>query len=159
MSIQITEKAFKRMMVDKDFKDEMMTIMKKESIACKSPIVSSMTIIDENGYKGVTYNDYNMSKNVFNAHSKNKDSFYVKKFDKKYMDKKLDKARERKKLEQKELLKGQIKRDISNQRYFHDLDMKEQLKHIRQVESLNQASYVSEVYDNMVINSQVNIFL
>ena len=38
-----------------------------------------MTHIDEDGYSGVTYNDYDMGKATFDAHSKDENTFYVKK--------------------------------------------------------------------------------
>ena len=79
VSIQITDAAFKRMMTDEDFKNRMMSKMHEEASVCRSPIVSSITCIDENGYKGVTYNDYDMANTAFKAHSKHKNSFYVKK--------------------------------------------------------------------------------
>ena len=58
VSIQITDSAFKRMMTNEDFKNRLMKIMQEEASVCRPPIVSSMTVIDENGYKGITYNDY-----------------------------------------------------------------------------------------------------
>lgn len=79
ISIQITDSAFKRMMTDEDFKNRMMKIMYEEASGCRPPIMGSMTNIDENGYNGITYNEYVQGKAVFNAHSKTKDSFYVKK--------------------------------------------------------------------------------
>ena len=79
VSIQITDSAFKRMMTDEDFKNRMMKIMHEDASVCRPPIVSSLTCIDENGYKGVSYNDYDMANTAFKAHSKHKNSFYVKK--------------------------------------------------------------------------------
>lgn len=67
VSIQITDSAFKRMMTDEDFKNRMMSKMHEEASVCRSPIVSSITCIDENGYKGVTYNDYDMANTAFKA--------------------------------------------------------------------------------------------
>jgi hypothetical protein len=78
VSVRITDPAFKRMMTDEDFKKRMMKIMHEEASVCRPPIVSSLTCIDENGYKGVSYIDHDMAKTAFKAHSKHKDSFYVK---------------------------------------------------------------------------------
>ena len=79
VSIQITDSAFKRMMTDENFKNRMMKIMHEEASACRPPIATSLTYIDEKGYKGFSYNDYDMANTAFKAHSKHKDSFYVKK--------------------------------------------------------------------------------
>ena len=109
VSIQITDGAFKRMMVDDDFKNEMMTIMKKESMACRAPIVASCTLIDENGYKGITYNDNSIGNKAFEAHSKGKDSFYVKK---------ATKRQEEKKRLEEEILKKAQERKATMKEYF-----------------------------------------
>ena len=77
VSIQITDGAFKRMMEDSDFKDRMLSVIQKESIAAKPPGNVSLTWIDESGYKGFSYIDNNAGLIAFNAHSKHKDSFYV----------------------------------------------------------------------------------
>ena len=124
VSIKITESAFKRMMTDTDFKNRMMDKMREEASACKSPIVSSITMIDENGYRGITYNDYNMADTAFRAHSKSKDSFYVKRAaNKSIQDQLYKKAAEKKKLEEKRLQEAAEKRqaytDFLNEKISH----------------------------------------
>lgn len=79
ISIQITDRAFKRMMKDSDFKDRMLGVIKKESIAAQPPGNTSLTWIDESGYKGYSYIDVPAGEAAFKAHSNDKDSFYVKK--------------------------------------------------------------------------------
>jgi len=78
-SIQITDSAFKRMMKDDDFKDRMMDVMRRASIAGRPPITACLTWIDENGYKGYSYLDADAGKLAYGEHSKHKDSFFVKK--------------------------------------------------------------------------------
>ena len=84
-----------------DFKNKMMGIIREEASACKPPIVSCMDRIDENGYKGISYNDWNMSKAAFGTHSKDKDSFYVKRAKQQEVNDAYEKARVRRQ-EQKE---------------------------------------------------------
>ena len=79
ISIQITDGAFKRMMNDADFKDRMLGVIKKESIAAQPPGNVSLTWIDESGYKGYSYIDNDAGAIAFKAHSSDKDSFYVQK--------------------------------------------------------------------------------
>lgn len=79
-SVQITEGAFKRMMKDNDFKVEMLSIIREESIAGRSPIGTSLTWISEAGYKGFSYwEGEEGAESAFLSHSKSKDSFYSKK--------------------------------------------------------------------------------
>lgn len=79
VSIQITDGAFKRMMNDADFKDRMLGVIEKESIAAQPPGNVSLTWIDESGYKGYSYIDNDAGAIAFKAHSSDKDSFYVQK--------------------------------------------------------------------------------
>lgn len=44
ISIQITDGAFKRMMEDSDFKDRMLNVIQKESIAAQPPGNTSLTL-------------------------------------------------------------------------------------------------------------------
>lgn len=83
ISIQITDGAFKRMMEDSDFKDRMLSVIQKESIAAQPPGNTSLTWIDESGCKGYSYIDISAGEMAFKAHSNDKDSFYVKKAAKK----------------------------------------------------------------------------
>ena len=82
-SVQITDGAFKRMMNDEDFKNDMMRMIREESIAGHPPISTSLTWIGEDGYKGYSYLDSEAGEIAFKAHSKDKDSFYSKKATKK----------------------------------------------------------------------------
>ena len=68
ISVQITDSAFEKMMVDKEFKNKMMN-------------GGTLINIDENGYKGYSYMQDHTKEagRAFDAHSKDKDSFYSKK--------------------------------------------------------------------------------
>lgn len=78
ISVQITEPALKRMMNDENFRIRMMKTMDEEASGCRPPFIStSLTVIDETGYTGFTYNDHNMGNSAFETHSKHKDSFYA----------------------------------------------------------------------------------
>lgn len=108
-SIQITDGAFKRMMTDEDFKNRVMGLMREDALVGRPPIVFGMTTVDEHGYSGVAYNDYNMGKDTFEAHSKGKDSFYVKK---------AAKRQEEKKRLEEEILKKAQERKATMKEYF-----------------------------------------
>lgn len=79
ISIQITDGAFKRMMEDSDFKNRMLSVIQKESIAAQPPGNVSLTWIDESGYRGYSYIDNDAGDIAFKAHSNHKDSFFVQK--------------------------------------------------------------------------------
>lgn len=74
VSIRITDGAFKRMMTDEEFKNRVMGLMKEDAMVARPPMVMGMTNVDENGYSGVGYCDYNLGKDAFEVHSKDKDS-------------------------------------------------------------------------------------
>ncbi len=117
VSIQITNSAFKRMMTDEDFKNRMMKIMHEEASVCRPPIVSSITIIDENGYKGVTYNDYNMGGSAFKVHSK--DGFYVRKARKDSIHEAWEKAQRKRKAQDKKAEKKLLEAEYFKRYYDH----------------------------------------
>lgn len=79
VSIQITDGAFERMMEDSDFKDEMLDVIYRESLAAKPPVGTSLTWIEESGYHGYAYSDKagEIAESAFQAHSNHKNSFYV----------------------------------------------------------------------------------
>jgi hypothetical protein len=83
LSIQITDGAFKRMMKEPKFKDEMINTLNEDAIASnKSNASTTLTKIDENGYSGYSY--CHGGEEAFSAHSSDKDSFYSKKTAKKH---------------------------------------------------------------------------
>lgn len=119
VSIQITDSAFKRMMNDDDFKNRMMSKIHEDASVCRSPIVSCLLVIDENGYRGVSYNDYNMSNVAFKAHSKHKDSFYVKKAKTKEVNEAWEKAKQRKERQREILQEEYWKKYFANKAFVH----------------------------------------
>ena len=78
VSIQITDKAFERMMNDSDFKERMLTTIGKEAAAAHYPVTTSLTWIDENGYREQSWN-FGYGEDIYKAHSSDKNSFYSKK--------------------------------------------------------------------------------
>ncbi len=78
-SIQISDKAFERMMNDKDFKDRMISALQREAIAEQPPGDTTLIWVNETGLKAFAYLDNEAGHQAFAAHSKHKDSFYVKK--------------------------------------------------------------------------------
>lgn len=78
-SINITDAAFERMMNEPEFKEKMMSLIREDAAAGRPPIVCSITTIDENGYKGYSYNDTNVGNTAYSTHSKDKNNFYKKK--------------------------------------------------------------------------------
>ena len=81
ISVQITNSAFEKMMVDKEFKNKMMNIIREECPWLKYDVWWNFNNIDENGYKGYSYMQDHTKEagRAFDAHSKDKDSFYSKK--------------------------------------------------------------------------------
>ncbi len=84
-SIQITDGAFRKMMEDSEFKNKMMKIIREDAIGSNKMCGGTLINIDENGYKGYSYmaDHAKEAESAFSAHSKDKDSFYVKKAEKK----------------------------------------------------------------------------
>ena len=100
ISIQITDKAFERMMKEPEFKNQMMKLMREEAMAATGV---SLTWIDENGYRGYSYME-GYGEEAFAAHVKDKDSFYTKKATKKQDYNELyEKERQQRKLQQEKL--------------------------------------------------------
>lgn len=83
ISIQITDKAFERMMTDDEFKNDMLKIIREESIAAHPPGDVSLTWINENGYQGYSYIDSDAGYMAFSANTKDKENFYSRKSKKK----------------------------------------------------------------------------
>ncbi len=81
ISVQITDSAFEKMMVDKDFKNKMMNIIREDARGSNMMCGGTLINIDENGYKGYSYMQDHAKEagKAFETHSKDKDSFYSKK--------------------------------------------------------------------------------
>lgn len=99
-SINITDAAFERMMNEPEFKEKMMSLIREDAAAGRPPIVCSITTIDENGYKGYSYNDTNVGNTAYSTHSKDKNNFYKKKAEKQdytelWEEKRLERERQR----------------------------------------------------------------
>lgn len=77
-SINITGVASERMMNEPEFKEKMIGLIREDALAGCPTIVCSVTTIDENGYKGYSYNDTSVGDEVYSTHSKNKDNFIQK---------------------------------------------------------------------------------
>ena len=124
ISIQITDGAFKRMMEDSDFKDRMLSVIQKESIAAKPPGNVSLTWIDESGYKGFSYIDNKAGFIAFKAHSNHKDTFFVRKAKNKDDLNEIWLKRQQKRQEQRELLDEKYERTrYLNSVYKHKADI------------------------------------
>lgn len=107
-SIQITDGGFKRMMEDPEYKQKVMNVLKEDASVGRPPITSSMCVIDEKGLTGCAYM-FGYGKDAFEAHSKGKDSFYVKK---------ATKHQEEKKRLEEEILKKAQERKATMKEYF-----------------------------------------
>lgn len=133
-SIQITDSAFKRMMNDEDFKNKMMKLMKEDADVGRPPIVAGITWIDENGYRGISYNDSSIGVAAFEAHSKSKNSFYVKKGKRNDVEDAWEKVRQNKIHQQK-------KRD---KEYFEEEYLKRYYRHQEEIEKLYSEKLISK---------------
>ena len=85
ISIQITDGAFEKMMNDPEFKNKMMNLIKEDARGSNQMCGGTLININENGYSGYSYMvDHAKEANTaFEAHSKDKNSFYAKKVAKK----------------------------------------------------------------------------
>ena len=85
ISIQITDGAFEKMMNDPEFKDKMMKLIKEDARGSHMMCGGTLININENGYSGYSYmaDHAKEADTAFEAHSKNKNSFYAKKITKK----------------------------------------------------------------------------
>lgn len=127
VSVQITDGAFKRMMKEPKFKNEMIDTLKEDAITSNTPPVGTvLTKVDENGYSGYSYCKEN--EEAFAAHSNDKDSFYSKKAIKKN-----DYEAESKKKE----LERMFKQKMQSKEYYENLAEKKQQY---------QEAYVSKQY-------------
>lgn len=154
ISIQITDKAFKRMMEDSDFKDRMLNVIQKESIAAQPPGNTSLTWIDESGYKGYSYIDISAGEMAFKAHSNDKDSFYVKKAANKQDYLELwEERRLQQELQQKEQSEEALKAEWQNRALSEEAAEKKQ-EYSGQLQSANngkQMSQASSTYEANII--------
>ena len=85
ISIQITDGAFEKMMNDPEFKNKMMNLIREDARGSHIMCGGTLININENGYSGYSYMaDHAKEANTaFEAHSKDKNSFYAKKIAKK----------------------------------------------------------------------------
>ena len=85
ISIQITDRAFEKMMNDPEFKNKMMNLIKEDARGSHIMCGGTLININENGFYGYSYMaDHAKEANTaFEAHSKDKNSFYAKKIAKK----------------------------------------------------------------------------
>ena len=85
ISIQITDGAFEKMMNDPEFKNKMMNLIKEDARGSHMMCGGTLININENGFYGYYYMaDHAKEANTaFEAHSKDKNSFYAKKIAKK----------------------------------------------------------------------------
>lgn len=124
ISIQITDGAFKRMMEDSDFKDRMLSVIQKESVAAQPPGNTSLTWIDESGYRGYSYLDNDAGLIAFKAHSNHKNSFYVKRAEDENDANEIWLQWQQERKEQRELLDEEIERtQYLNSVYKHKADI------------------------------------
>lgn len=107
ISIQITDAAFEKMMNDPEFKNKMMNLIREDARGSHMMCGGTLININENGYSGYSYMaDHAKEANTaFEAHSKDKNSFYAKKVAKKqeyeeFLEKRwLERERQREKLD------------------------------------------------------------
>lgn len=85
ISIQITDGAFEKMMNDPEFKNKMMKLIKEDARGSHIMCGGTLININESGFYGYSYMaDHAKEANTaFEAHSKDKDSFYAKRIAKK----------------------------------------------------------------------------
>lgn len=118
-SIQITDGGFKRMMEDPEYKQKVMNVLKEDASVGRPPITSSMCVIDEKGLTGCAYM-FGYGKDAFEVHSKDKDSFYVKKATKR--------QEEKERLEEEMLKKAHEKRAAMEEYFEHRFESQQRIQ-------------------------------
>lgn len=136
ISVQITDSAFEKMMVDKEFKNKMMNIIREDARGSNMMCGGTLINIDENGYKGYSYMQSHTKEagRAFEAHSKDKDSFYSKKCKK-------DELNE---LWEKERLKKRQYQEKADDEYMESLRLKEIFQHKEDVAKLYEEKTVKK---------------
>lgn len=136
ISVQITNSAFEKMMVDKEFKNKMMNIIREDAHGSNMMCGGTLINIDENGYKGYSYMQSHTKEagRAFEAHSKDKDSFYSKKCKK-------DELNE---LWEKERLKKRQYQEKADDEYMESLRLKEIFQHKEDVAKLYEEKTVKK---------------
>lgn len=135
VSIQITDKAFERMMSDDEFKNKMMNMLREEAVVGRPPIVSCMDRIDENGYSGYSCNDTAVGNARFSVHSKDKDSFYAKKA------KKQDNPKD---YWEEEYFKKKMDKEIMDEQYEQSLHLKNVFKHKEEIAEMYEKQTIKD---------------
>ncbi len=138
-SINITDAAFERMMNEPEFKEKMMSLIREDAAAGRPPIVCSITTIDENGYKGYSYNDTNVGNTAYSTHSKDKNNFYKKKAEK----------QDYTELWEEKHLERERQREILDEEYEKRLYTNKIYKHKEEIAKLYEKGTIAE--------NQVNI--
>lgn len=134
ISVQITNSAFEKMMVDKEFKNKMMNIIREDAHGSNMMCGGTLINIDENGYKGYSYMQDHTKEagRAFDAHSKDKDSFYSKKCKK-------DELNE---LWERERLKKRQYQEKADDEYMESLRLKDIFQHKENIAKLYEEKTV-----------------
>lgn len=136
ISVQITNSAFEKMMVDKEFKNKMMNIIREDAHGSNMMCGETLINIDENGYKGYSYMQDHTKEagRAFDAHSKDKDSFYSKKCKK-------DELNE---LWERERLKKRQYQEKADDEYMESLRLKDIFQHKEDIAKLYEEKTVKK---------------
>ena len=136
ISVQITNSAFEKMMVDKEFKNKMMNIIREDAHGSNMMCGGTLINIDENGYKGYSYMQDHTKEagSAFDAHSKDKDSFYSKKCKK-------DELNE---LWERERLKKRQYQEKADDEYMESLRLKDIFQHKEDIAKLYEEKTVKK---------------
>ena len=135
ISVQITNSAFEKMMVD-EFKNKMMNIIREDAHGSNMMCGGTLINIDENGYKGYSYMQDHTKEagRAFDAHSKDKDSFYSKKCKK-------DELNE---LWERERLKKRQYQEKADDEYMESLRLKDIFQHKEDIAKLYEEKTVKK---------------
>ena len=136
ISVQITNSAFEKMMVNKEFKNKMMNIIREDAHGSNMMCGGTLINIDENRYKGYSYMQSHTKEagRAFEAHSKDKDSFYSKKCKKDELNEHWEKER----------LKKRQYQEKADDEYMESLRLKEIFQHKEDVAKLYEEKTVKK---------------
>lgn len=117
-SIQITDGAFKRMMEEPEFEQQIMSVLTEDAKVGRYPMSNAMITVNENGYSGQSYN-FGYGEEAFEAHSNDENSFYKKRAKKKVDYEKLWEKHQLEKKRQQEILEKKNYNSMIGKRLFY----------------------------------------
>ncbi|MEZ3517955.1 MAG: hypothetical protein K1W37_22690 [Lachnospiraceae bacterium] len=145
ISIQITDKAFEKMMNDSEFKNKMMNLIREDASGSNIMCGGTLINIDENGYSGYSYmaDHAKEAGTAFSAHSSDKRTFYSKKATNKSNSNDLTWYYEKQRRER------ELQQELRNKEYFQHKEMTEYWNKRQSAAASYEANVMTETVTDM----------